>query len=56
MDYNNYILTYIKKFMDKNYDYVYLKSQFEKGIGQILPIVPCIRRIYIMILNVQEKY
>ncbi len=34
MDYNNYILTYIKKFMDKNYDYIYLKSQFEKGIGQ----------------------
>lgn len=31
MDYNKYILTFIKQYLDKNYDYVYLKTAFEKG-------------------------
>lgn len=31
MDYEKYLLTYIKQYMDKNYDYLFLKSNFTKA-------------------------
>lgn len=34
MHYDKYILTYIKQYLDKNYNYVYLKTALEKGKNQ----------------------
>lgn len=33
MDYSEFILGNVKKYMDQNYDYIYLKAVFERGIA-----------------------